>query len=239
MYKAPLNISLFFGVMLFVILCVILLERFIFQFSVKLYSNKFFTLIFLVMILLVLAGRFSVSLTILPAFTLTYLVIPMSISAMLLSCLVSPNVSLMTGTLTSVLISFMQSSPFESFLFLFFNNCLTAFIIYRTDKRSHLIFSGYMVGLFNAVFVVLGRGTRIATSLRLYSSEGNCTVPSLKRPLDDCSKCSTFPMCKPFGKTCPRLVLTRYPGFSGVTFELMGTLRTRPVGLPILPCCRP
>lgn len=156
-YQSKAKILPFIGILFTTAFCILVLYQFIFTFYRRIHHFKYYSLILVCVLLIILLSRLILSLTILPPLSLTYLIIPISILSMVLSILITPNISLIVGTLTSILITFMYSFSFEVFIFLFLSNCFATFKIFNTFKRSELISTGYFIGLAN-ICVVLGIG---------------------------------------------------------------------------------
>ena len=73
---------------------------------------------------------------------------------MILSTLVTPNISMITGAVNALLISFMYGNDLDLFVYLFLSNCIATFSSYKKYRRSELIYSGYIIGVFNVLIVV-------------------------------------------------------------------------------------
>tara|TARA_B100000131_G_scaffold314835_1_gene352290 strand:+ start:34 stop:2142 length:2109 start_codon:yes stop_codon:yes gene_type:complete len=154
MYHTKASYIELFGIFIFTSIGIIILDRFIYNFYKRAYSLKYISLTLLVLTLLVLIGRLSLLTTYLPSNVLVYLLIPISISSMLLTFLVSSNIALITGTLISIFISLLYNMNFDLFIFLFLNTCFTTFTVLTAYKRSDLILSGYFVGAFNIICIL-------------------------------------------------------------------------------------
>jgi putative nucleotidyltransferase with HDIG domain len=157
MYHSKASYIELFGIFIFCFLGIFILERFIHHFYKKAYSLKYISITLLVLSLMVLIGRLSLFSTFLPVTVPFYLIIPISISSMLLTFLVSSNISMITGTLISFFISIMFQMDFNVFVFLFLNTCFATFTVFNAYKRSDLLLSGYFIGCFN-VLCILGIG---------------------------------------------------------------------------------
>ena len=154
MYNLQVNFMYFIGIFIICLTALALLERFIRTFNIASHRIKNFILILLIMTLVISLARFVYTFSFLPDSSMNFLLVPISISSMLLSFLITSNISLLTGSLTSILIAFMFPLSFETVLFLFFSNAVTTFSIHKQFKRSELIYAGYVVGLFNVLFVL-------------------------------------------------------------------------------------
>ena len=154
-YGGQINIKQYVGILLMTFFLFLLLERFIYFFSPQIYKKpKFFILMFVTLILILGVTRLFQSVSFLsPVFQLEYLV-PIPIAAMILSFLVTPNISLITGTIFSVFLTLMFSEDLSIFFYFFMCSAVTTFAMYRRYKRVDLIASGYVVGVFNAVFIL-------------------------------------------------------------------------------------
>ncbi|RAP27304.1 hypothetical protein DID78_06250 [Candidatus Marinamargulisbacteria bacterium SCGC AG-343-D04] len=152
-YQNKANLIPFFGILFVSMFCMLILYQFISVFYSKVHQFKFYLLILLVLLLLIFISRFCIELTILPKYALAYLLIPISISSMVLSILITPNISLLIGSLASILIAIMFDFSYDVFLFLFLSNSFTTFQIFKTFKRSELILSGYFIGAANILII--------------------------------------------------------------------------------------
>ncbi len=157
MYHSKASYIELFGIFIFTLIGILILDRFIYYFYKRAYFLKYICLSLLVLTLLVLIGRLSLLPTYLPSDVLIYLLIPISISSMLLTFLVSSNIALITGTLISIFISLLFNMSFDVFIFLFLSTCFTTFTVLKAYKRSDLILSGYFIGVFN-IFCIIGIG---------------------------------------------------------------------------------
>ena len=153
-YKVESNLITFFSIILFVFFSFLILERFIFIFHPQFYTVRYVSLILLLTLIVVLFGLLATNLSFLPDRVLPYLLVPIAITSMLVSFLVSPNISFVTGTIISLLVTIMFKGQFSAFLFLFFSTATTTFLTSNSIKRSNFILSGYIVGLFNILFVL-------------------------------------------------------------------------------------
>ncbi|MBH38371.1 hypothetical protein CL658_05000 [bacterium] len=153
-YNSKASYIELFGIFIFTFIGIIILDRFIHNFYKRAYSLKYICLTLLVLTLLVLIGRLTLLSTYLPSNILTYLLIPISISSMLLTFLVSSNIALITGSLISLFISLLFNMDFNVFIFLFLSTCFSTFVVLKSYKRSDLIVSGYFIGAFNICCIV-------------------------------------------------------------------------------------
>lgn len=80
--------------------------------------------------------------------------VPIAIVSILVSILVTPNIALLCGTIVSILVTILFKADILFFLYLFMGNAVAAFSSYRRYKRTDLISAGYVLGLFNIVFIV-------------------------------------------------------------------------------------
>ena len=120
-YGLKANLYKFLGLFCIVFLLFTLLERFIYYFSYRLYQKKeHFILIYIVVLMIILFGllfeKFS---TISSHFYLPFL-IPIPISAMVLSVMLTHNISLLAGSIISVFIALLFKGDLYIFLYLFF-----------------------------------------------------------------------------------------------------------------------
>lgn len=155
-YGVKANLFKFLGIFFVGSLLFVLIERFIYYFSPKIYKQKkYFLLIYLVMVLVISISRFF---QLIPEISfignLQYL-IPIPIASMIIAVVVTPNISLLCGTITSIFITMMYQNDIYLFFYLFFASCVTTFATYNVYKRTELIKAGYIIGLFNIVLVII------------------------------------------------------------------------------------
>ena len=153
-YNKKTNIVQYFGIFILSLIAVIVLERFIYYFSNNYYSFKYISLVMLILLILVTISRLLLKIEFIPDNFSFYLLVPISISAMLLSFLVTSKISIICGTFIALFSSLIFSSSYEAFIFLFLSNCLTTFVIFNSFKRSDIIICGYIIGLFNVIIVI-------------------------------------------------------------------------------------
>lgn len=144
------NVFKFGGVLLFCLFVFLFLERFLFHFYQRLHKQpKYFVLIYSVIFLMVLTARLLLFIP----HSLVFL-IPISLSAMILSLLATPNISLLVGTFISFLIGMVYMNDITLFFYFFMANAVGTFSTYKRYKRAELITCGYIIGLFNMVFIL-------------------------------------------------------------------------------------
>ena len=163
MYDKKTNTTQFFGIFILCICSLIILERFIYFFSNSFYSFKYIALVMLIILILISISRFLLLIELIPEYLALYCLVPISISAMLLSFLVTSKISIISGTFIALFTSLIFSTSYEAFIFLFLSNCITTFIIFNSYKRSDVIVCGYIIGIFN-VLVIVGLGLFIKES---------------------------------------------------------------------------
>jgi len=158
LYGPVRNTSKFIGLFVMVSLLILLIERFLYTFNFRLYRHpKNHILIYTMMGLLLVVTSLLISLNgNYPYLNLIFL-IPIPLLAITLGQLLSSNISMLVGTVTVILISLMFPPTLDGFLFLFLSNCVATFATHRKHLRSELMYSGYIIGLFNLV-IVLGHG---------------------------------------------------------------------------------
>ncbi len=156
MYGRKANIEAYFGIFLSAVLLAILVERFVSVFYPKISQRpKYFLLMLLVTILLVVMARLIHNVTLFDERLAFQFLIPISLAAFILSVTVTPNISMLVGTIIAGLIAMMYGNDFSLFFYLFLSNCATTFLIYRKYKLSELTISGYWIGIVNLVLVIV------------------------------------------------------------------------------------
>ena len=183
-YNRKANIMTYLGIFIITICSIFLLVRFIKTFNHSIDKLKYYVLIGLIMTLVIGLSRFVFSLSLLPDKSVHFLLIPISLSSMLLSFLVASNISLLTGSLISILVALLFQNSFEALLFLFFSNSITTFYIHQIHKRSELIYTGYKVGIFNTVFVIAlgllnGENNILWYGIHILAAFGNGVLSSM------------------------------------------------------------
>ena len=145
----------FLGLFVINILLFFLLERFVYYFNFRIYSNKkYFVLTFCVSFLVIILAFILTKVDFYTKFESLKYFIPIPILSMILSTLVTPNISMITGAVNALLISFMYGNDLDLFVYLFLSNCIATFSSYKKYRRSELIYSGYIIGVFNVLIVV-------------------------------------------------------------------------------------
>ncbi len=154
-YHVKASALKFFGIFLINFLLFLLLERFVYHFNyAKIYKNiKYFALTYLVILFVVVLARLLQDVDLFPPAVNVYFLIPVPIAAMVLSLLVTPNISLLCGSMIAMLVGIMYKSDYQVFLFLLLTNAVTTFAIFKRYKRTDMIFAGYVIGASNIVFV--------------------------------------------------------------------------------------
>ena len=155
MYGREANFYKFGGLLLLTALLGILIERFIYHFNRRIYSQiKYFGLIYFVILFVVAIARGLMALELFGGLINSYFLVPIPMAAMLISLLVTANLSLLVCTAASILVAAMYLGDFNVFGFLFFSACVSTFSIYKRFSRSELMLAGYVVGGFNVLFVL-------------------------------------------------------------------------------------
>jgi cyclic-di-AMP phosphodiesterase PgpH len=154
-YGLKLNLLKFFGIVIICLLNFVLIERFLFYFRPKIHKHtKYFILIYVVILLICSMTLFLSSSQFLPKIFISYYLVPITMSAMIVSLLVTPNISLLCGSVISIFAAIIYKGDFTVFFYLFFSTTVAAFTTYKAYKRSELIYAGYIIGLANIIFVV-------------------------------------------------------------------------------------
>lgn len=155
LYGLKANVSKFIGLVGIVSLLLVVIERFIYTFRPKIHANKKgFGLILVIILIISLLGLLANTLANSTPLIDTYLLIPVPVSTLLLSILISPHIALMVGTVISLMIATMFDAQVSVFTYLFISNCAACFISYRRYSRSQLTKNGYLLGLCNMIIVI-------------------------------------------------------------------------------------
>ena len=153
-YGLKADVSKFISIGLFSLLSLLIIERYIITFNQKLYNLKTLSLISVVITLILMFARVSLMMELFNLDFLFYLVIPISLSSIILSSLISKNVSFCGGIAISILTAVMYGGSFDVFVFLFLSNSVLIMWPEKKLKKSNSIKSGYIVGIMNVFFVV-------------------------------------------------------------------------------------
>ena len=154
-YEVKMNRIKILGIFLICFFNFLLLERFIYYFRHKLHHQvKYYILILSITVTVLLLARTLQFVDLGPSLFNFKFLVPISIAGMVISLLITPNFSLLCGTMIALMACVMYRGDFTLFLFLFFSNAVTAFATFNCDKRSEFIRAGYVVGGFNILFVI-------------------------------------------------------------------------------------
>lgn len=155
LYGSYRNISKFLGILCVISFLFLLIERFIYHFNQRIYRQyKSFILIFVLISLTLFSASLLISINpSYPYLNLLFL-IPIPMATIILGLLLTSNLSILIGTVSSIIIALLYSNKLDVFLFLFFANCIATFATYRKYLRSELIQSGYIIGGFNVGFII-------------------------------------------------------------------------------------
>ncbi len=154
LYGVKANIVSFIGILVYSILMFILMERFLYYFTPKLHKNRVhYIIIFCVALIVICIARLLLEFESVNYISNLNYLIPIPLVAMCISLLLTHNIAMIAGTITAILITLMYNGDTHLLLYLFLSNCIATFSCYKIIKRSELIRSGYIIGLFNAIIV--------------------------------------------------------------------------------------
>jgi putative nucleotidyltransferase with HDIG domain len=159
LYGSKNNTINFLGIFIITSLLFIFFERFLYFFYKKMHENPaIYTLSFtwLCLILIIALGIFS--LPNIKHINTLYFLIPLPVMIILLCVLLTPNIAMVSGTITAILIAIMYQNNLYILLFLFFSTCTTTFACHHIYRRSDLVIAGNMIGLIN-ILIILAIGT--------------------------------------------------------------------------------
>ncbi len=163
----------FGGFLLIIAFLFTFFERFLYYFSSKIHSShKYYWLVFLIMFLVLSIARALMFLKGLPFGVSPAFLIPIPISSVLLSLLVTPNIALLVGTVLALLIALMYDGGLSLFFFLFMTAAVTTFSIFKRYKRRDIVASGYIVGFFSIFSVSIIGLLDAQSSLAWYVPNG-------------------------------------------------------------------
>ncbi|MBT6121442.1 HDIG domain-containing protein [bacterium] len=158
-YGVKANLNKFFGIFLICSIMFLLFERFVYYFNFYVHQRyRYFGATFLTVLIVIVIARVLQELDVSgfpwELIEFKYL-IPIPFAAMVLSLLVSSNVSMLCGTIISILVAVMFKLDFLLFFYLFSMNCVTVFSSYKKYKRTELAASGNIVGLSSAILIII------------------------------------------------------------------------------------
>ncbi|NDC83361.1 hypothetical protein EB093_06860, partial [bacterium] len=155
MYGRQMNLFKLTGLGMMAALILLLIERFIYHFNRRNHGQvKYFGLLYFVIFSVVAIARILMGVELFDGLINSYFLIPIPMAAMLVSLLVTTNISLLVCTAIAILVTSMWSGDFNVFVFLFLSAAVSTFSIYKRFSRSELMISGYIVGAFNIVLVL-------------------------------------------------------------------------------------
>ena len=154
LYGVKANFMAFIGIACYAILMFILMERFMLYFTPKFHKQRVnYFIIFSICTIVLIVARFLLEFNDLKYVSNLQYLIPISLVAMSLSLLLTPNIAMIAGTITAIFITLMYDSNIQLFLYLFLSNCVGTFSSYKIFKRYELIQAGYVIGLFNSIII--------------------------------------------------------------------------------------
>jgi putative nucleotidyltransferase with HDIG domain len=155
LYKNQNKTFHFAGILIITTLLFISFERFIYIFYRKIHKNpSVYLLTYTLLFLNILLALLIYSLPAIKYADTLHFLIPVPVMVILLSLLLTPNIAMLSGTICAILIAMMYQNTFSIFLFLFFATTITTFSCYKVYKRSDLVFSGNIIGIFNSLVII-------------------------------------------------------------------------------------
>lgn len=141
----------FLGIVVMVGILGFVLDQFMTHFNYRRFrSPKYVALVCVVVMIILLLSRVLMVYQTQTGMDWLYLT-PIPMAAMILSWLMTPNISMLVGTIVSILVGFMVPEAEYLWVYLFLSSCFTVFFIYRKYRRTDLIRSGYWVGFANGI----------------------------------------------------------------------------------------
>lgn len=145
----------FFGILLLFTFLFILFERFNHNFTPKRHSySKYNYLIYTIVMMVLIIGRILQNIDLLPGHMNIGYMLPIPLSGILITFLVTPNLALITGSILSIAAAIMLQADITLFMFLFLANAVSTFAVINRYKRKDVISAGYTVGAFNIAFIL-------------------------------------------------------------------------------------
>ncbi|MEC8677504.1 MAG: HDIG domain-containing metalloprotein [Candidatus Margulisiibacteriota bacterium] len=155
LYGSKNNQINFLGIFIITALLFVLFERFLYFFYKKLHQQtSTYILVFTLMLLTLSIARLIFSLPPIKYIDTLYFLIPLPVMIILLCILLTPNIAMISGTITAILISLMYQNNLFILVFLFFATCTTTFSCYKIYKRSDLVLAGNIIGIINILVII-------------------------------------------------------------------------------------
>lgn len=154
LYGSKTSAINFIGIFIICSLLFILFERFLFYFYQKLHhqvSTYFLAYTLTLSVILIALALYSIPN--LKFIDTLHFLIPLPAMIILLCLLLTPNIAMISGTISSILIAIMYQNNIYILLFLFFASCTTTYSCHKIFKRSDLVISGNAIGIVNILVI--------------------------------------------------------------------------------------
>ncbi len=154
LYGSKTSAINFIGIFIICSLLFILFERFLFYFYRKLHhqvSTYFLAYTLTLSVTLIALALYSIPN--LKFIDTLHFLIPLPAMIILLCLLLTPNIAMISGTISSILIAIMYQNNIYILLFLFFASCTTTYSCHKIFKRSDLVISGNAIGIVNILVI--------------------------------------------------------------------------------------
>ena len=154
-YGVKANLFQFASIFLIVLFSFVFLRKYMMVYRPEIYQDKkrflvIYIAFFIVIILAKLINTFNPENF---SGNLEYF-IPVTITSILISLLVSTNIAIICGMIMSIFLAIMFKFDLIFFFYLFFSCVVASFSTYRSYKRTELIKSGYIIGLANILLIL-------------------------------------------------------------------------------------
>jgi cyclic-di-AMP phosphodiesterase PgpH len=155
LYGSKTNAINYIGIFIITALLFVLFERFLYFFYPKSHKHTpSYILVFILLCITIIFARGLYSIPNLKFIDNLHFLIPLPAMIILLCLLLTPNIALLTGSISSILISLMYQNNFDIFIYLFFASCATTFACHRIYRRSDLVKAGNVIGLINVLVII-------------------------------------------------------------------------------------
>lgn len=154
-YGSSINHKNFISILIYTIFLYALFERFLCFFYPKIYKKpSTYQITFLLIFLTLVSARLILALDSTQYIQQFEYIIPVPFLIVLICLILTPNIAMITGTITAILIAVMSNNDMQLFLYLFSLTCTSVFTCQKILKRSDLVKAGNIIGSVGVVIVV-------------------------------------------------------------------------------------
>jgi putative nucleotidyltransferase with HDIG domain len=154
-YGSKANRFNFIGILIICCLLFLLFERFIYYFYSKIHNKiSTYSLTYILLLIIIISSRALLEIPHIKFIDNLNFLIPLPVLVILLCVLLTPNIAMLSGAISAILISVMYQFDMHLFLFLFAATAATTFSCYKLFKRSDLMKAGNIIGGINILLIV-------------------------------------------------------------------------------------